>query len=161
MAVEEGATEALEEDEEGDKEEAPGVGAFEIDVLGVTAGDEDGDEEIEEEGDDEEEDESPGVGAIEIDVLGLTVGDKEGDEEREEEEEEGDKEEAPGVGAIEIDVLGLTVGAVEMNRVGVEATGADSGADGAPSTEGADEADTLGVAPLNAIFLTTLLVDSA
>ena len=62
-----------------------------------------------------------------------------------------DDEEAPGVGAIEIDALGLTVGAVEMNRVGVEAKGAD----GAPYTEGADVTDMLGVAPLYVTFLTT------
>ena len=117
MAVEEGATGALE-DEEG--EEAPGVGAIEIDVLGVTVGDKDGDEEIEE---------------------------KEGDEEVE--------GEAPGVGAIEIDVLSLTVGAVEMNRVGVKAVGADGGEDGAPFTDGADVTDILGVAPLNVTSLTT------
>ena len=74
--------------------------------------------------------------------------------EEEEEAEEGDcegEEEAPGVGAIEIDVLGLTVGAVEMNRVGVEATGED----GAPLTEGADVTDALGVAPVNVTFLMT------
>ena len=118
MAVEEGATEALEDVEE-------------------------------------DEDEAPGVGAIEMDVLGLTVGDKDGDEEIKEDE-------APGVGAIETDVLGLTVGAVEMNRVGVEATaGADGGEDGAPLTEGADVTDILGVAPLNVTFLTTSLVESA
>ena len=105
----------------------------------------------------DEEDEALGVGAIEIDVLGLTAGDKDGDEEIEE-EEEGDKEdEALGVVAIEIeiDVLGVTAGtgagAVEMDRVGVEATGED----GAPLTEGADVTDILGVAPSNATFLTT------
>ena len=38
-----------------------------------------------------------------------------------------------------------------MNRVGVEATGAD----GASSTAGADVTDALGVAPLNVTFLTT------
>ena len=146
MAVEEGAAGALEEGEEEEieeeGEETPGVGAIEIDVLGLTVGDKDGDEEIEEEGE-----ETPDVGAIEIDVLGLTVGDNDGDE-----EEEGDEdEEAPGVGAIEIDVLGVTVGAVEMNRIGVEATGED----GAPLTEGADVTDMLGVAPVNATFLTT------
>ena len=131
VAVVEGATEALEdvEEEEGDKvieeeEEAPGVGAIEIDVRGLTVRDKDGDEVI------EEEEEALGVGAIEIDVLDLTVGDKDGDEEIEEEgegeeEEEEEEEEAPGVGAIEIDVLGLTVGAVKMIRGGVEATGAD------------------------------------
>ena len=83
--------------------------------------------------------------------------DEEGEEEEEEEGEEeegGEEEKVPGVGAIEIDVLGLTVGAVEMNRVGVEATGAD----GAPLTEGADVTDVLGVVPVNAIILTTLLI---
>ena len=50
------------------------------------------------------------------------------------------EEEAPGVGA---------------DAVGVEATGADGGDDGAPFTEGADVTDTLGVAPLKVTFLTT------
>ena len=77
-------------------------------------------------------------------------------------EDDEEEDEAPGVGSIKVDVLGLTVGAVEMNRVGVEATaGADGGADGAPLTEGADVTDILGVAPLNVTFLTTSLVESA
>ena len=37
MAIEEGATEALEDEEEGD--EVPGVRAIEIDALGLTVGD--------------------------------------------------------------------------------------------------------------------------
>ena len=52
-----------------------------------------------------------------------------------------DEEEVPGVG---------------VDAVGVEATGADGGEDGAPFTEGADVTDMLGVAPLNVTFLTTL-----
>ena len=45
MAVEEGAAGALGEDDEEkeDEEEAPGVGALEIDVLGLTVEDKDGD----------------------------------------------------------------------------------------------------------------------
>ena len=44
---------------------------------------------------------------------------------------------------------------VEADAVGVEATGAYGGEDGAPLTEGADVTDMLGVAPLNVTFLTT------
>ena len=112
VAVEEGATGALEDEEMEGEEEAPVAGANEIDILGLTAGDEDGDEDIEEE----------------------------------EEEGKGDEEEAPGVGA---------------DAVGVEVTGADGGEDGAPFTEGADVTDALGVAPLNATFLTTAPNSSA
>ena len=50
---------------------------------------------------------------------------------------------------------------VEADAVGVEATGADGGEDGAPFTEGADVTDILGVAPLNVTFLTTPKVESA
>ena len=101
LGVEGCAVGALEDEEEGDEEEALGVGAIEIDVLGLTVEDEDGDEEIEEEEGDEEE--ALGVGAIEIDVLGLTVEDEDGDEEIEEEDEEGDEEE----GADVTDILGV------------------------------------------------------
>ena len=62
LAVEEGAAGALEY--EGD--EVLGVGAIEIDLLGVTVRDKNGDEEMEDE-------EAPGVGASEIDALGVTA----------------------------------------------------------------------------------------
>ena len=68
MTVKENATGAVEDVEE-EGEEASGLGAIEIDVLGLTVADKDGDEDIE-----EEEGVAPGVGTVEINAVGVTVG---------------------------------------------------------------------------------------